>query len=336
MSLRDFAGLVPNVAVSDETAFDAGTWVDEARAALEEAGAVVVRGPISRVDAAEKALQHFDDELLDDAFWSTPRSKVQGKTLTATEYPSPRTIPLHSEMAYMRSWPRFVAFHSLVVADEGGETTMCSVDAVSKELGETLKPFQQKGVTYRRVFQKGVDVAWRQAFQTDERRDVEAMGRRLGMEVKWLPNDVLVTSHTAQGTVASEDGSTLLFNQAHLFHASALEPAARTALEALGDRMPRQAFFGDGAVIPDATLDQVRGALDRNMTKMCWREGDVLIFDNMRFLHGRLPFKGSRKLHVALARLHSSPVRTPIFAPQPQATSAPEKKGLLQRIFTRA
>lgn len=336
MGLRDFAELVPNVAVADEQAFDEGRWVDAARAALEESGAVVLRGPITRMDAAEKALQQFDDELLDDAFWSTPRSKVQGKTLTATEYPSPRTIPLHSEMAYMRSWPRLVAFHSLDVADEGGETTMCSVDAVSEALSDTLEPFRRKGVTYRRVFQKGVDVAWRQAFQTEDKRDVEAMGRRLGMDVKWLPNDVLVTSHTAQGTVASEDGAPLLFNQAHLFHASSLEPAARTALEALGDRMPRQAFFGDGSAIPDATLDQVRSALDDNMTKMCWREGDVLIFDNMRFLHGRLPFTGSRKLHVALARLHRTPVRTPIFAPQEDAAAPQERKGLLQRLFTRA
>lgn len=336
MNLRDFAELVPNIAVADENAFEAGGWVDAARTALEDSGAVVVRGPITQPDAAEKALRQFDGELLDDAFWSTPRSKVQGKTLTATEYPSPRTIPLHSEMAYMRSWPRLVAFHSLDVADEGGETTMCSVDAVSKALGDTLAPFREKGVTYRRVFQKGVDVAWRQAFQTEDKRDVEAMGRRLGMDVKWLPNDVLVTSHTAQGTVESEDGSDLLFNQAHLFHASSLEPAARKALEALGDRMPRQAFFGDGSTIADETLDRVRSALDENMTKMCWRTGDVLIFDNMRYLHGRLPFTGSRKLHVSLARLHRAPVRTPIFAPQDEPAKPPEPKGLLQRLFARA
>ncbi|HWI87035.1 MAG TPA: TauD/TfdA family dioxygenase [Sphingomonas sp.] len=312
--LQDFGELIPKIAIADGRALGAGNWEDDAREALAEAGAVLLRGPLIRDDGVEIALEIIDDELLDDAFWSTPRSKVAGKTLTATEYPSPRTIQLHSEMAYMATWPRYVAFHSLVVAEEGGQTTICDIDAVSRQLGDRLRPFTDKGVTYRRTFQRGVDIPWQTAFQTQDRGDVEEVGRRLGMKVEWLDGDALITTHNAQGTIAAEDGRPIYFSQAHLFHETALDPAAHDQIiEAFGrDRLPRQAFYGDGSPIADEDVEAVRQAFLDNQTAMFWRAGDVLILDNMRFAHGRLPFKGARKLHVAMARAQSLPVRTPL------------------------
>jgi alpha-ketoglutarate-dependent taurine dioxygenase len=314
MVVRDFAETIPNIAIADGRALGAGAWEDQALEALDRAGAVLLRGPVLREDAAELALSVIDDELLDDAFWSTPRSKVGGKTLTATEYPSPRTIHLHSEMAYMKVWPRFVAFHSIVVADEGGETTICNIDTVSDELGDRLVPFAAKGVTYRRTFQKGIDIAWQHAFQTTDPADVEEVGRRLGMTLEWQSEDALITSHTAQGTINAQDGRPIYFNQSHLFHASSLDPEARTAIEELYgvERLPRQAFYGDGTPIAQDDIDAIRASFERHQTGMHWREGDVLILDNMRFAHGRLPFKGSRRLHVAMARQQDGRNRTPL------------------------
>jgi hypothetical protein len=314
MTLRDFADLVPHIAVADGRALGAGAWEDEAREALASHGAVLLRGPIMRDDAVEVALEIIDEELLDDAFWSTPRSKVGGKTLTATEYPSPRTIQLHSEMAYMTTWPRYLGFHSLVVAETGGQTTMCDIDAVSAEIGDLADTLMDKGVMYRRTFQRGVDIPWQTAFQTSDKADVEEVAARNGMSLEWLNGDVLVETHRAQGAIAGEDGRPVYFTQAHLFHESALDPAAKAqVIEAFGrDRLPRQCFFGDGSAIGDDQMQAVRDAFERHQTGMHWRPGDVLIFDNMRYAHGRMPFTGSRKLHVAMAKAQSVPVRTPL------------------------
>jgi hypothetical protein len=177
---------------------------------------------------------------------------------------------------------------------------------------------------YRRTFQKRVDIAWQRAFQTEKRSDVEEVGRRLNMKVEWLPNDVLATSHTAQGTITAEDGRLIYFNQSHLFHTSALDPSVRQALEmAYGaDRLPRQALYGDGSPIPDAELHAVRDALGAYQTKMCWHPGDILILDNLRFAHGRLPFTGARRLHVSLAREVKDTARKPIFAQELAGASA--------------
>jgi alpha-ketoglutarate-dependent taurine dioxygenase len=216
-------------------------------------------------------------------------------------------------MAYMKTWPRFVAFHSIEVASEGGgETTICNIDQVSSRLGELLRRFEEKGVTYRRAFRKGVDITWQNAFQTNERDHVEDIARLIGMKLEWRQNDTLITSHTAQGTIESEDGKPIYFNQAHLFHPSALDAQVRTALTKMfgADALPRSASYGDGEPIADEDLIAVRAAFDAYQTKMCWRPGDVLILDNMRFAHGRLPFKGARRLNVALARKVDHPVRS--------------------------
>lgn len=313
--LQDFGARIPQIAVADGRALGAGAWEDEARVALAQAGAVLLRGPMLRDDAVEVAMEIIDEELLDDAFWSTPRSKVSGKTLTATEYPSPRTIQLHCEMAYMKTWPRYVAFHALVVAEEGGQTTICDIDAASRQIGPALlQQFANKGVTYRRTFQRGVDIPWQTAFQTQDKADVEEVGRRLGMTVEWKDGDALITTHNAQGTITAEDGRPVWFNQAHLFHESALDPAVRDQIiEAFGrDRLPRQSFYGDGTPIADADMEAVRRAFEGDQTAMFWQPGDVLILDNLRYAHGRLPFKGARKLHVSMARAQSQPQRTPL------------------------
>jgi hypothetical protein len=316
MTIRDFADFIPHIAVADGRALGAGGWEDAAREALAEHGAALLRGPVLREDAVEVALEIIDEELLDDAFWSTPRSKVAGKTLTATEYPSPRTIQLHSEMAYMKVWPRYVAFHSIEVAETGGQTTICDIDAVSRQLGDRMAGFASKGVMYRRTFQRGVDIPWQTAFQTQDKADVEEVGKRLGMTVEWKDGDALITTHVAQGAITAEDGSPVYFSQAHLFHETALDPAARDQIiEAFGrDRLPRQAFYGDGSPIADADLQAVRQAFEDHQTGMHWQPGDVLILDNMRYAHGRLPFTGKRRLHVAMAHQESVPVRTPLAA----------------------
>lgn len=315
VALQDFADFIPHIAIEDGRALGAGRWESEAREALASHGAVLLRGPVLRDDGVEIALEVISDELLDDAFWSTPRSKIGGKTLTATEYPSPRTIQLHSEMAYMKVWPRYVAFHSLVVAEEGGQTTICDIEKVSADLGDALlKPFAEKGILYRRTFQRGVDIPWQTAFQTEDKADVLEVAQRNGMTVEWLDGDALVTTHQAQGTFKAEDGRDIWFSQAHLFHESALDPEAKEkVIKVFGrDRLPRQAFFGDGSAIPDADLAAVRSAFEANQTGMHWQPGDVLILDNMRYAHGRMPFKGARKLHVAMAQAESVPVRSPL------------------------
>jgi hypothetical protein len=251
---------------------------------------------------------------LDDAFWSTPRSGVSGKTFTATEYPGPRTIALHSEMAYMNTFPRFLSFHSIKVAATGGETTIGPLDLISTALHDVLPKFAG-GVKYIRNYHPGVDIPWQQAFRAQSQEDAQAIANKIGMQMEWLPGGSMRTTHTAQGVAIAEDGSNLWFNQSHVFHASNLSEKERAAMaEVFGeDGQPRNAIFSNGEPIPDDLVAHIHEVLEANSAGVEWQAGDVLFIDNMRFMHGRRPFTGERKLHVAMAQAQSVPKRIPPF-----------------------
>jgi alpha-ketoglutarate-dependent taurine dioxygenase len=99
----------------------------------------------------------------------------------------------------------------------------------------------------------------------------------------------------------------VFFNQAHLFHVSNLgaEPAAALVNLFGADRLPRNAFFGDGGELDPADLDRIRAAFRDAAITFPWAAGDVLLLDNMRMAHGRRPFTGTRRVVASLMDVHT-------------------------------
>ncbi|MCA1994248.1 MAG: TauD/TfdA family dioxygenase, partial [Coleofasciculus sp. S288] len=93
------------------------------------------------------------------------------------------------------------------------------------------------------------------------------------------------------------------FNQAHLFHVSALKLEVRESLLAIFKEsdLPRNAFYGDGSTIDTSVLDEIRQIYQQEAVTFPWQEGDILMLDNMLTAHGRLPYSGSRKVVVGMA-----------------------------------
>jgi hypothetical protein len=58
-------------------------------------------------------------------------------------------------------------------------------------------------------------------------------------------------------------------------------------------------FFGDDADIPDAFLKEMDAITYKNMRYVKMNEGDVVLLDNYKCMHGRNVFDGTRKHGVA-------------------------------------
>lgn len=281
----------------------------DSEALLSRIGGVLLRGfEVPSVDAFRAFAAAFGHPLLAYEFGSTPRSAVGGGVYTSTEYPAHQHIPLHNEQAYTREWPMKIWFHCVTAAPEGGETPIADSRAIWRHMPEAIRRRFAPGVLYVRNYGE-FDVPWQQVFNTSERAEVEAWCTRSGIRFEWKPDGGLRTTQLCQATaVHPRTGETVWFNQAHLFHVSNLQPEVRESLEELlgADEMPRNACFADGSAIPDAMLDEVRAVLAAQTVSFRWQAGDVLMLDNMLAAHARAPFKGPRKVVVAMAEPHGN------------------------------
>lgn len=278
-------------------------------AALATVGGVLLRGfGVPSVDSFREFAAGFGHPLLSYEFGSTPRTTVGGGVYTATEYPAHQSIPLHNEQAYTRTWPMKAWFHCVTPAAEGGETPIADSRAIYRRMPAAIRDRFAPGVVYIRNY-GDFDVPWQQVFNTERRDEVEAFCRKAAIRWEWKPDGGLRTVQLCQAVETHPaTGETVWFNQAHLFHISNLQPEVRESLEELlgAENVPRNTFFADGSPIPDAMLDEVRAVLDAETVSFSWEQGDVLMLDNMLAAHARSPFKGPRKVVVAMAESHTN------------------------------
>ena len=287
-------------------------WLKENKSLLEkyliQFGGILLRDfGIYSVSEFNEIVQIFNPNLLDYVYRSTPRTKLGGQIYTATEYPADRSIPLHNENSYSKSWPRTIFFFSIIVASKGGETPIADSRKVYQNIDPFIRDkFEQKGVLYVRNYHHGIDLSWQEVFQTDDKTVVSKYCKDNNIECTWKESNpvVLTTKQICQASIKHPISEEIVwFNQAHLFHISALEESDRIALiNALGEEnLPRNTFYGDGEAIENEVLEHIRKVYNDEKLKFQWKKGDIMVLDNILMAHSREPYKGERKIAVAMS-----------------------------------
>ena len=271
---------------------------------LAEHGAVLFRDfGVSGESMLAALFERLWERPLPYIYRSTPRTDLGKGVYTATEYPPSQEIPMHNENAYQRTWPMRLGFHSVLPAASGGQTPLADVARITGHIGaDLMSEFRERQVSYIRNYSDFVDLSWQTVFQTERRDQVEAFCRDHEIGFEWT-NDGLRTQQICQGTATHPaTGEELWFNQAHLFHISSLgSEMASSMIELFGrDGLPRNAYFGDGKLIPDSAVAHINKAFEREKIVFDWQKDDVLVLDNMRIAHGRKPFTGSRRVLVSM------------------------------------
>ncbi|HLO87425.1 MAG TPA: TauD/TfdA family dioxygenase [Nostocaceae cyanobacterium] len=273
---------------------------------LFQYGGILFRNfQIKEIAEFEKFIQTVSGNLLEYKDRSSPRSAIQGKIYTSTDYPADQTIFLHSENSYAASWPLKIFFHCVTPAQEGGETPI----ADTRRLFTNLDPkicdrFIEKGVMYIRNFGDGFGLPWQTVFQTTNPAEVEEFCRENSIEFEWKQGNRLRTRSRRQAVATHpKTGETVWFNHAAFFHVSTLDAKIRTALlaEFSAEDLPHNTYYGDGSPIEPETLDTIRAVYQQETVIFPWQSGDILMLDNMLTAHGRMPFIGSRKVVVGMS-----------------------------------
>jgi hypothetical protein len=232
---------------------------------------------------------------------------VTGDVYTSTDYPADQPIFVHNELSYSYSWPMRIAFFCVEAPTSGGETPIADTRMVLELIDPEIRArFGEKRVMYLRNHQPGLGHSWQSAFQSTDPAVVEAYCRGAGLDVEWIDGRGLRTRRVAAAIARHPVTRELVwFNHAAFFHVSTLEPGLRSALQAQvrEEDLPSQSFYGDGSPIEPSVLDMLRSAYEQATVSFPWRQGDVLLLDNMLVAHGRSPFDGPRLVVVAMAQL---------------------------------
>ena len=316
MSTHDPATAVPLVIEPQTTDLSLAEWLDANPALVADKlllhGAVLFSGFHIASPADFHAIaSSWSSHLLAYQDRSTPRSTVLDGIYTSTEYPAEHEIPMHNENSYSHSWPGKVWFYCHEPSTAGGETPLADSALVFERIDPLIRQtFCEKKVMYVRNYRDGLDLDWRTAFQTDDKRVVEAYCQRTETQFEWLGAEHLRTCQVRHAVLPHPiSGRALWFNQAHLFHVSSLPDPVRSALLQLHtvDDLPRNAYYGDGTIIEDEVLAHIRDCYRTTRVLFPWRRGQVLLIDNMRVAHGRMPFVGRRSILVAMSEpLHAT------------------------------
>lgn len=289
---------------------DLVTWVNSNRQFIEEQlmkhGGILFRNfnvrVVSEFDRFTKAIS---PELLKYNERSSPRRQVSGNIYTSTEHPPDQSIFVHNENSYQQSWPLKVFFFCVKAAQESGETPIADCRKVFDRIRpEVRQRFIDKGWMVVRNFGDGLGLPWPTVFQTTNRSVVEEYCRKTGMRFEWKTGDRLRTTRLAQAVAKHpRTGEPTWFNHATFFHVTTLDESIRQVLlsEFKEEDLPTNTYYGDGSPIENEVLEELREAYHQETVAFPWREGDILLLDNMMVAHGRAPFTGQRKILVAMA-----------------------------------
>ena len=286
-------------------------WLD---CKLETIGAVLLRGfDVSTESHFQRVVTQFSKSPLTYLYRSTPRTDLGQGIYTATEYPAGLPIPQHNENAYQTDWPLRLMFFCMEPAESGGFTPLTSTVAVTDGIDPAIRArFKDKGVMYVRNYRNDIDLPWQTVFQTDSKEKVEAYCRSNNILFEWRSNDGLRTRQVCQAmAIHPHTRQEIWFNQAHLFHPSALDQRTQEGLRLTFEEedFPRNALYGDGSPISESHLAAIRKAFNQEQVTFQWRKNDILILDNMLISHGRTPYKGRRRVLTAMCDPYSEAAR---------------------------
>ncbi|MEU6556254.1 amino acid adenylation domain-containing protein [Streptomyces sp. NPDC046915] len=285
---------------------DLTAWARERRADVETDllahGAVLFRDfEVAEPAPFERFATVFVDDLIADN-GEHPRAALGTGVYTPVFFAPHEKLLWHNENTFNATGPGRIFFCCALPAERGGETPVADSRRVFERLPEDVRgPFLEKGVRYVRTYLPELGVAWQDVFGTSDRLEVEERCRANGFSWSWR-DGVLRTECVRPAAIRHPvTGARCWTNQAQHWHLSCLDRATRESLRTVvGDRLPRECTYGDGTEIPAEHMDEILRVYQDCETSFRWQRGDVLMVDNILAAHARNPYRGERRLLVAM------------------------------------
>lgn len=279
------------------------------RSGLRSAGAVLLRGYSTRSGDLQQVADLFGKgDLL---FPSRHRKNFARGVQTV--YLVPSNLPLHSEAAGQpdRLWPQVALLHCIRPATDGGETLLCSATELADQLPIAI-----------RNFLNGRRFRFKYRFQVPEiagllgvpEANVQAELATAGIEFRFNNGSisyeyVVPCLPTIEATGRPGFVAPVMLNSSTPRYNRVRKLWVRNLMGNPGKRgQARQRLPGNHVCFSPTwetgwwvskRLCRIIAEAARSLTfEVKWEAGDVLIWDNRRYLHGRNSYKGERFVNV--------------------------------------
>ncbi|BBY45790.1 TauD/TfdA family dioxygenase [Mycolicibacterium celeriflavum] len=300
---------LPLVIEPTSDGLDVVEWADAQRGPIHELllrhGGIVFRGFTgASVETFRRFIAAVSGEPLPYVGRTSPRHEVGDRVYTSTDYPPHTRIPLHNESSYSTTWPLRLFFHCVVPPASGGATPIADSRNIYRRISPELRQrLEERDYLYVRHFTPAFGVGWQEAFQTDDRAEVERYCAENDIEFTWGAGDELTTRQRRPVSATHpETGEKTWFNHLTFFHISSLDPMVAEALLSMGkENLPNNTYYGDGEEIEPEALDELRAAYEAETVAVPWQEGDIMMLENMLVAHSREEYKPPRQIVVGMA-----------------------------------
>ena len=170
---------------------DVVAWATAQRRPIRELllrhGGILFRGFTGgSVETFRSFIAAVSDQPLPYMERTSPRHEVADRVYTSTDYPPRHRIPLHNEQSYNITWPLRIFFHCVIPPASGGGTPVADCRNVYQRISPAVRErLEERDYLYVRHFGTGMGLSWREAFQTDDRAEVERYCADNDIELTW-------------------------------------------------------------------------------------------------------------------------------------------------------
>lgn len=288
---------------------------------LHRHGGLLFRGfPLKNAQDFATSIEKLDfGKAMNYIGGDSPRTKIKGAVYTSTEAPAWLKIPLHSELSFVNNFPKHIYFFCETAPEKDGETILGDAREIYKAIHKDIRDkFSEKKLKYiSSYYEKSLLMdlinkwqrshkSWPEVFETSSKEEVERKCKESGFHFEWTKNGWITIRQDRPAIMRHPVTQDLVwFNQAHLYD---FNPKLLGILSYIGAKLLysqkhmrlHEVFFGDNSCIPRKEMYHILDTLDEKTIKFPWKEGDLLVLDNILAMHGRAPFKGKRRILAAM------------------------------------
>ena len=252
--------------------------------AYQEHGAILLRDSLMNLDAFE-ALTNFFCGTFHHVGGRSAMRQDNGDGFTTSVWPGNMEKLAHTEGSFRPVLHRpDTAFFCCITppASIGGETTLFDGAEMLALIPEELsRRFMTQGIIYEMTWKPE---RWGAEFDVDNEAELRQFLTRFPDARYTLNNNILHLFYTAPAIVKVNGISA--FANGILNHLPGISHPAYTG-KPIYTKSSNRVYFGDGEPLSNDVFNTLIDVQDQVVYKHQWKMNDVVVVNNMRYMHGR-------------------------------------------------